>query len=305
MNQEKIGKYISKIRKEKKMTQEELGEKLRVSSKTISRWETGKCMPDISQLMPLSEILEISVNELITGQSIVADNLKEVSEEATKKTIEYANTKVKKEKKKYKWLVIILLLVIAIILGTIDYNKVIYGEKPIFAFRITNGSSDIQHYIGLGYRIERKVKVSYKESFISSEYTKFGPWFLVWKIDIIETSPKGIYIIANNIKYQSNIGSSCWRAGKVTTCTDTLAPPEMNYDETITVSKNSKIGLDNIYGKITTIKVFEDSSLSDIKLDYKNNYITVPNKEGIYYIMITLECEQGDVWHSFKLNVTK
>ncbi len=59
MNQERIGKFLSKLRKNKKITQEELAEKLHISSKSISRWETGKCMPDISLLIPLSEILEV------------------------------------------------------------------------------------------------------------------------------------------------------------------------------------------------------------------------------------------------------
>ena len=58
MNQEKIGKFIAHLRKEKKMTQQELGEKLGVTNKTISRWENGDYMPD---LKPLSKELSISI----------------------------------------------------------------------------------------------------------------------------------------------------------------------------------------------------------------------------------------------------
>ena len=70
MNQEKIGKFISKLRKEKNLTQEELAEKLSVSSKSISRWENGKCMPDLSLLIPISKEFGITVNELISGEFI-------------------------------------------------------------------------------------------------------------------------------------------------------------------------------------------------------------------------------------------
>lgn len=57
MNQEKIGKFIAHLRKEKKMTQQELG----VTNKTISRWENGNYMPDLSLLKPLSKELSISI----------------------------------------------------------------------------------------------------------------------------------------------------------------------------------------------------------------------------------------------------
>ena len=68
MNQEKIGSFISALRKEKQLTQEQLGDKLGVSQKSVSRWETGKNMPDISLLKPLSLELGITVSELIEGE---------------------------------------------------------------------------------------------------------------------------------------------------------------------------------------------------------------------------------------------
>jgi len=61
VNQEKIGKFIAHLRKEKKMTQQELGEKVGVTNKTISRWENGDYMPDLSLLKPLSKEPSISI----------------------------------------------------------------------------------------------------------------------------------------------------------------------------------------------------------------------------------------------------
>lgn len=63
MNQEKIGKFISKKRKEKKFTQEDLAEKLGVSINAISKWERGICLMDMSLLKPLSSLLDVSINE--------------------------------------------------------------------------------------------------------------------------------------------------------------------------------------------------------------------------------------------------
>lgn len=70
MNQEKIGKFIFECRKENKLTQEQLAERLGVTDKTISRWENGKTMPDISLFEPLCEELKISINELLKGERI-------------------------------------------------------------------------------------------------------------------------------------------------------------------------------------------------------------------------------------------
>ena len=69
MNQLLTGKFISQKRKEKNLTQEQLAEKLGVSNKTISKWENGKCMPDYSVVKSLCEELEITVAELMDGES--------------------------------------------------------------------------------------------------------------------------------------------------------------------------------------------------------------------------------------------
>jgi len=68
MNQSTTGKFISKKRKEKNLTQEQLAEKLGVSNKTVSKWETGKCMPDYSVVKDLCKELDISIAELMDGE---------------------------------------------------------------------------------------------------------------------------------------------------------------------------------------------------------------------------------------------
>ena len=70
MDQEKIGRFICTVRKQQGMTQEQLGARLGVTNKTVSRWETGKYMPDIDKLQELSGILGISINELLAGERI-------------------------------------------------------------------------------------------------------------------------------------------------------------------------------------------------------------------------------------------
>lgn len=94
MNQEKIGKFIKTLRKEKKLTQSELATKLEVTDKSISNWENGKNMPDLSLFKPLCEILGITINDLISGEKLNKDNYQEKFEENIINTIYYTNKKV-------------------------------------------------------------------------------------------------------------------------------------------------------------------------------------------------------------------
>lgn len=81
MNQLVTGKFISQKRKEKNLTQEQLAEKLGVSNKTVSKWETGKCMPDYSVVKSLCEELEISVAELMDGEAAEEKSVRTHDEE--------------------------------------------------------------------------------------------------------------------------------------------------------------------------------------------------------------------------------
>ena len=70
MNQEKIGKFIAKIRKEKNMTQQELADKLNVTDRAIGNWENGRRLPDYSIIKDLCSELDITINELFAGEYI-------------------------------------------------------------------------------------------------------------------------------------------------------------------------------------------------------------------------------------------
>ena len=74
MDQIKIGKFIAERRKTKNLTQQQLAEKLNITDRAISKWETGKGMPDSSIMMELCKELDISVNELLSGELIDMNN---------------------------------------------------------------------------------------------------------------------------------------------------------------------------------------------------------------------------------------
>ena len=80
MDQIKTGKFIATLRKEKELTQEQLGEKLGVTNKTISRLENGNYMPDIEMLSLLSKEFDVSINELISGERFLEEDFKKAAD---------------------------------------------------------------------------------------------------------------------------------------------------------------------------------------------------------------------------------
>ena len=93
MDQEKIGKFIAKQRKLKELTQEKLAEKLGITKNAVSKWERGLCLMDMSLLKPLSEILGVSINEILAGEKIEEKDIEKKSEENIIKLTELVNLK--------------------------------------------------------------------------------------------------------------------------------------------------------------------------------------------------------------------
>lgn len=115
MDPKKTGNIISEARKNSNMTQKELADKLYVSDKAVSKWERGLCFPDISVLIPLTEVLNISLYDLLRGEKM---NKKEV-EETLKNTINYSNSELKRNKKKY-FIVSSVIIAVILLISTIS-----------------------------------------------------------------------------------------------------------------------------------------------------------------------------------------
>jgi len=135
MNQEKIGQFITELRKEKNMTQIELANKLGVTDRAISKWENGRGLPDLSLLQPLCKELNITINELLSGEKIKTEDYQEKLEENILNTIDYTNNKIKKSNKKLKIIFSSILLIITIFISLflIDVNRMNNQEEVFFS----------------------------------------------------------------------------------------------------------------------------------------------------------------------------
>ena len=229
MNQEKIGKFIAQCRKNKNFTQMQLAESLNVSDKTVSKWETGKGMPDSSIMLDLCNKLDINVNELLCGEKL---NELDYKERASENIVNIAKEADKNKKNKniiIRILVIILTIFIIYITAISVWDKmeieVKYDER-IMKCEITNDSI-IYNVIGLSIMnmthkeintesetlvfitnkifLQNKVRSHFETwdsmaQLINGEKARFASGFSLEKKDIIDCKEK-IKVYYTNISF--------------------------------------------------------------------------------------------------------
>ena len=135
MNQEKIGRFIAELRKEKRMTQIDLANKLGITDRAISKWENGRGMPDLSLLPPLCEILDVSINELLSGARLDKKDYQEKLEENIINTIDYTDKKIRKTKKIFiiTISIILMFIVMLMVMYGIDINRMRNNKPVVFS----------------------------------------------------------------------------------------------------------------------------------------------------------------------------
>lgn len=128
----KIGKYIAGKRKALGMTQKQLAEKLNMSDKSVSKWERGVCLPDVSVYMELCEILGISINEFLAGEDIDAENVEKKSED---NIIQVTKDSKKKQKNLKSILAVVttFAVIMVLVLGAVFVHKVMQPKNYITA----------------------------------------------------------------------------------------------------------------------------------------------------------------------------
>lgn len=137
----KTGMLISNARKNLNMTQQDLANKLHVTDKAVSKWERGICYPDISILIPLTEVLNISLYDLLNGKI----NGKNEIEMALKSTINYSTNEIKKKKRKYIIISLICIFMVLSLSASIVYT---------FSRDDVSGLTDRETLYGIDYYVE-------------------------------------------------------------------------------------------------------------------------------------------------------
>lgn len=128
MENENIGNLISKIRKEKGMTQKDLAQKLNVTDRAVSKWERGLCCPDISLLKDLSNILGISISKLVCGE--------ELPDESINKTIQFTAKNIKQRIIKYFNIILISIMIFLIIFTLLSILKIEFRYHKKYKYTV-------------------------------------------------------------------------------------------------------------------------------------------------------------------------
>lgn len=119
MDQIKIGKFIAEMRKEQNLTQIDLAEKLGISNKTVSKWECGNGMPDYSVMEELCDILQINVNELLSGERLPSKDYTKKAEENMMSLIQESSANQKREKRELFLTVLGIFCIFAVVIWNI------------------------------------------------------------------------------------------------------------------------------------------------------------------------------------------
>lgn len=138
MDLQKTGKFISEMRKKKNLTQSQLGEMLGISGKAVSKWERGINAPDISVLSELSNILDVSVSEILKGEKIDA-NLSNTANEITVSSIDAYSQIFKKKYTKVIFILVAILLLLTLIFSA---TYLITNYNKCFVYQLSSGRDD-------------------------------------------------------------------------------------------------------------------------------------------------------------------
>lgn len=127
-----IGKFIAELRKEQELTQEQLGEKIGVTNKTISRWENGNYLPPADVLLAMSQLFNVSVNEILSGKRLLAEEYKEAAEMNLAQTLKASSFSLKERIDFYKskWLKehISIMVFIGICIIGVTFAGIVYKQ---------------------------------------------------------------------------------------------------------------------------------------------------------------------------------
>lgn len=220
MNQEKVGKFITKLRKEKKWTQEDLAQKLLVDRTMISKWERGLYIPNVEYLLQLQELFDVSINEILYGERKNQSNNNQI--DAVPIHI------MEQGRKKLKKFLIVFSLIIVVLITFFSLYYFISNYNSIKVYRIYG--DDKNFYINDGIMILSKEK----------SYIKIGSIGKYSNQKIIKTR---LYFIQDNKEHNIFVGGE--------NDTEILLVNKFNYNELFTY-KDIKDILKGLFLEITT-----------------------------------------------------
>ena len=307
MNQEKIGKFITYCRKEKNMTQEELAQKLHLTDKAISKWENGRCLPDLSILEPLSKTLDVSINEILSGEKIKEEELKDHTDKNIIDVVNYSDEKIKRIKRTIKVSSIIMIIALATLMFASDYDHIKEGKKPNFMFLVSKKDNKYT-YLGLGSKLVREVAAEETDPLYYDKKVEFGLWLITWKVSIKDLKPEDVWIIDGHNRIKANLSSyQLDYDNNKTAITSGSSPIYMEdvYMTSLLVKSKDILALTSSKYKIKEINVYDIENNKKIcsDIEFEDYSFEVPNLKGKYVFELVTSNAKGIYKYSFAIEI--
>ena len=277
MNQQKIGKFIQEKRKEKELSQLELAEKLGVSNRTISKWENGNSMPDYSIINDLCKELDISINELLSGENLTEENYQKKLEENIVSTIDYNNKK--RNKRIRKFIIFIILIFVIYLLYKVFIAYIYYKDYTVHE----------DNTFPINQRIET-IKVEDNGKANQQVYFDTFNMYIPDGFMLVTDKAKSNFVMDNCIPYIKGLKDKDTFDAMILICVN---PIDITNMESIGIhttifpwmDPNSLLRKYNIHDSVDLIKFYQEhydfkqnlfTSSDDIKINYiARNYVTL------------------------------
>lgn len=306
MNQEKIGKFIAYCRKEKNMTQEELAQKLHLTDKAISKWENGRCLPDLSILEPLSKTLDVSINEILSGEKIKEEELKDHTDKNIIDVVNYSDEKIKRIKRTIKVSSIIMIIALATLMFASDYDHIKEGKKPDFMFLVSKKDNKYT-YLGLGSKLVREVTAEETDPLYYDKKVEFGLWLITWKVNIKDLKPEDVWIIDGHNRVKATLSSYEIKNGEKQATTSGSSSIHMDdvYTTSLIAKSKDVLALSNSKYKIEQINVYDikDNKKVCSDIEFEDYSFEIPNLKGKYVFELVTSNAKGIYKYSFAIEI--
>lgn len=306
MNQEKIGKFIAYCRKEKNMTQEELAQKLHLTDKAISKWENGRSLPDLSILEPLSKTLDVSINEILSGEKIKEEELKDHTDKNIIDVVNYSDEKIKRIKRTIKVSSIIMIIALATLMFASDYDHIKEGKKPDFMFLVSKKDNKYT-YLGLGSKLVREVAAEETDPLYYDKKVEFGLWLITWKVNIKDLKPEDVWIIDGHNRIKTNLVSYELDPDAKQAITNGTSRKfnKKNYPDVLLSEVKDVLALTSSKYKIKEINVYDIENNKKIcsDIEFEDYSFEVPNLKGKYVFELVTSNAKGIYKYSFAIEI--
>ncbi len=179
MNASEIGKFLSELRKQKGLKQKEVAEAIQVSDKAVSRWETGRGVPDVESLQNLSDFYEVTINEILAGRHLKEEEMKEEADKNVKELVK-KGAMLKRHIVSLVCGIVVLLLSSIYLIALITYDPV---EEHMMSLEFTQENMDniysrlrILEDEGIEYTVEIDTDKERIKIFFDTDTEEYKDW---------------------------------------------------------------------------------------------------------------------------------